>query len=88
MCLSTAVYAASRLAASTPSSGDTGIAAKEGEKIEGRVAVIVKDAGDWDMWDNRRIETILLKIGAWVVKVTRRNIIQSCNIRAARGSGL
>jgi hypothetical protein len=51
---------------------------------------MVKNAVGWDTRDNR-IETkapILLKKGARVVKEARRSIIQSCNIRAARGSGL
>ena len=51
---------------------------------------MVKNAVGWAMQENRN-ETktpILLKKGARVVKETRRNIIQSCDIRAARGSGL
>ena len=51
---------------------------------------MVKNAVGWDMRNNR-IDTkppILLKKGAREVKETRRSIIQSCDIRAARGSGL
>ena len=53
---------------------------------------MVKDAVGWDVWDVYMWENdmwenrigIRLKTGVRA----RRNIIQSCNIRAARGSGL
>ena len=45
---------------------------------------MVKNPVSWDM----RIEILLKKGARMVIKEARRNIIQSCNIRAARDSGL